>query len=94
MDHQALQDKLEAQLAAWKTQAEELRAKAEGVGADLRDELTSQLDKLRDLQADAQGKLSELRALGEDQVGELKGRVEQMVSDATGLLKSVADRFK
>lgn len=94
IDKEAYQQKLQAQINEWKAQADLLKAKAEGASADLKQEIHQQLDKLKDLQAEAQSKFDELRAAGEDKLGELKDKVEGLVGEASAALKSLTDRFK
>lgn len=90
----AYQQKLLAQLNEWKAQAELLKAKAEGASADLKGELTSHLEQLKTLQAEAQGKFDELRSVGESKVDDIKSTVEGLVGEATSTLKSLVERLK
>ena len=90
----AYQQKLQAQLNEWKAQADVLKAKAEGVSADMKIELSNHLEQLKSLQAEAQGKFDELRSVGESKVVDLKTTVDGLVGEATSTLKSLVDRLK
>lgn len=88
------QQKLQAQLAEWKTQADALKVKAEGASAELKADIDAQLEKLKGLQAEAQGKFEELRSAGGEKLNELKATVEGLASEAAASLKSLTSRFK
>jgi len=90
----AYQQKLQAQLNEWKAQADVLKAKAEGVSADMKIELNNHLEQLKTLQTEAQGKFDELRSAGESKVDDIKSTVEGLVGEATSTLKSLVERLK
>jgi hypothetical protein len=71
------QKKIEAQIAAWETRLEGLKAKADKAGAGARKELDKQLDELRALQAPARKYLEQLRATSGRAWSEVKGEVEE-----------------
>jgi len=94
VDVDAYQKKLSAQLNEWKAQTEELKARAEGAGADLQLELNKQIENLKGLQADAQSKFEEMRSAGEEKANELKSMVDGMVGEIGDTLKSLGSRLK
>jgi|TARA_R110001592_G_scaffold6345_5_gene34200 hypothetical protein len=94
VDIDAYQKKLTAQLNEWKAQADLLKARAEGAGADLQLELNKQIENLKGLQADAQSKFEAMRNVGEDKANEIKSMVDGMVGEIGSTLKSIGSRLK
>ncbi|MFQ3217532.1 MAG: arginyl-tRNA synthetase [Paraperlucidibaca sp.] len=94
VDIDAYQKKLTAQLNEWKAQADLLKARAEGAGADLQLELNKQIENLKGLQADAQSKFEAMRNVGEDKANEFKSMVDGMVGEIGSTLKSIGSRLK
>jgi arginyl-tRNA synthetase len=94
VDIDAYQKKLTAQLNEWKAQADLLKARAEGAGADLQLELNKQIENLKGLQADAQSKFEAMRNVGEDKANEIKSMVDGMVGEIGDTLKSIGSRLK
>ena len=94
VDIDAYQKKLTAQLNEWKAQADLLKARAEGAGADLQLELNKQIENLKGLQADAQTKFEAMRNVGEDKANEFKSMVDGMVGEIGSTLKSIGSRLK
>lgn len=94
IDIDAYQKKLTAQLNEWKAQADQLKARAEGAGADLQLELNKQIENIKGLQADAQSKFEAMRNVGEEKAHEVKGLVDGMVGEIGETLKSIGSRLK
>lgn len=94
VDIDAYQKKLTAQLNEWKAQADQLKARAEGAGADLQLELNKQIENIKGLQADAQSKFESMRSAGEDKANEVKSMVDNMVGEIGETLKSIGSRLK
>ena len=94
VDIDAYQKKLTAQLNEWKAQADLLKARAEGAGADLQLELNKQIENLKGLQADAQSKFEAMRNVGEDKANEFKSMVDGMVGEIGSTWKSIGSRLK
>lgn len=79
-----LKEKIEKQLAAYDEQleaaqadakAKKAKAEADVAGAELEEELLSQVNDLKDKIAEGQAYLNELAEAGEDKVDELKAKV-------------------
>lgn len=94
VDIDAYQKKLTAQLNEWKAQADQLKARAEGAGADLQLELNKQIENIKGLQAEAQSKFEAMRSAGEDKANEVKSMVDSMVGEIGDTLKSIGSRLK
>lgn len=94
IDVDAYQKKLTAQLNEWKAQADLLKARADGAGADLQLELNKQLENIKGLQAEAQSKFEAMRHAGEEKANEVKSLVEGMVGEIGDTLKSIGSRLK
>lgn len=94
VDIDVYQKKLMAQLNEWKGQADVLKARAEGAGADLQLELNKQIENLKGLQADAQSKFEAMRNVGEEKANEIKSMVDGMVGEIGDTLKSIGSRLK
>jgi hypothetical protein len=101
--------KLQAQLDEWKAQADLLKAKADGAGADLQLELHKQIDVLKGLQSEAQSRFDDLRgatgeklagllSVGEDKLAELMASGEEKLGElksrVEGLVGGVASNLK
>jgi hypothetical protein len=71
------QKKIEAQIHAWETRLERLKAKADKAGAGARKELHKQVEELRALQAPAKKYLEQLRATSGRAWSEVIGEVEE-----------------
>lgn len=79
-----LREKIEKQLAAYDEQleaaqadakAKKAKAQADAAGAELEEELLSQVNDLKDKIAEGQAYLNELAEAGEDKVDELRARL-------------------
>lgn len=91
---QAFQHALEAQLKDWEAKLEQLRAKANDAGADIRAEFEVQLEALAAKQAVAQEKLQELRQHGEWAWEDLKDGADKAWKELREAIERAASRLK
>ena len=91
---QAYEQKLRAQLDAWKTDIDQLKAKADKAEADVQLEYYKKIEELRMKQESAREKLQELENAGEDAWEDLKAGIESAWDDLRDSIKSATSRFK
>jgi uncharacterized integral membrane protein len=88
------QRKLEAQLAEWSAEIEQLKEKADQAGADLKDEYLEQIENLRARQQDARENLAQLKEAGDDAWEELKAGANRAWEALGQALQAARDKFK
>lgn len=87
-------NKLQAQLDEWAAEVDKLKAKAEGVTADLQIEYNKQLEELKNKQQAANEKLADLKKASEDTWTELKEDIDSKWNSLETTLKSVTSKFE
>jgi len=88
------QRKLEAQLAEWSAEIDQLKEKADQAGADLKDEYYEQIENLRAKQQDARENLARLKEAGDDAWEELKAGANRAWEALSQALQAARDKFK
>lgn len=88
------QRKLEAQLAEWSAEIDQLKEKADQAGADLKDEYLEQIENLRARQQDARENLARLQEAGDDAWEELKAGANRAWEALGQALQAARDKFK
>lgn len=91
---QAYEQKLKAQLDEWKTEIDNLKARADKAEADVQLEYYKQIESLREKQETARNKLHELENASEDAWEDLKAGIEIARDDLRDAIKSATSRFK
>ncbi len=87
-------NKLQAQLDEWAAEVDKLKAKAEGVTADLQIEYNKQLEELKNKQQAANEKLADLKKASKDTWTELKEDIDSKWNSLETTLKSVTSKFE
>ena len=86
--------KIEAQLAEWKSEIDKMKAKADKADAEAKLEYYEQIEELRTKQQAAQEKFTQLKDAGEDAWEDLKAGVELAGVSLAEAIKSASSRFK
>jgi hypothetical protein len=87
-------EKLAARLLDWDARIDELKAKSEAAGADLRLTYKKKITELRDLRERVSAELSRLHEAGDPGWQEIKKTAETLVEQAGRLLKDVEKAFR
>ena len=88
-DHDTYVTKLEAQVSEWSAGMDRLKAKADGMTAEVRDTVQKQLAEGKMKLAVAREKLGALKAVGSDQWEATKANVERFWKHATTVFEKV-----
>jgi chromosome segregation ATPase len=86
--------KFEAKLDEWKAEAQALRARAEGAGADAQLEAMRELESVERQIDDAEERLGELRKASDDAWESIKAGAEDAWSSLSEGFSKAADRLK
>jgi len=89
-----LKDKIEEQLARWKTAIDGLKEKFEQAEADTKAKLHDQIESLHDRRVKAEKMLQEVSAASQDVWEQVKSGAEQGWSDLTRNAKSTMDKVR
>jgi chaperonin cofactor prefoldin len=90
---EAYQEKIEAQLKEWTGKLSELKARADQAGADAKEHLEQQIERLRARQEALQQKLNEIKAAGADSWETLKTGTEKALDEMKKTWETLKARF-
>ncbi len=90
----AYEQQQQAKLNEWDAKINQLKAKADKAGADVKVEYYKQINELRDMQETASQKLTELMNTSGDAWEDLKDGMDSSGDSLGSALKSAASKFK
>ncbi|MFA5112098.1 MAG: hypothetical protein WC443_11870 [Desulfobaccales bacterium] len=90
---EAYQEKMEAQLKEWSAKLQELKAKADKAGADVKIEMYKQIDELRAKKEATQHQLNQIKAAGAESWEALKAGSEKTLEEMKKTWESMKARF-
>ena len=90
---EALIQKLEAKMDAWKADADKLAAKAREADADARLEIESHMDKLKMMRQAAEDRLTKLRHAGNGAWHDLREGAEKAFDDMNDAMRNALAQF-
>jgi predicted nucleic acid-binding Zn-ribbon protein len=93
-DKEYYQQKLQAQMDEWKAELERLRAKAAGARAEVKHDLSHQIEGLEKQLEHGKAKFAELLAARDDAWETLKEGVESSWGSLKTAFKDAAQKFK
>jgi len=93
-DKELYQQKMQAQLDAWKAEVDKLKARASGLSADARLEMGKHIETLDSKIEEAKVKLSELAQAGEEAWPPLKEGMESAWDTLKSAVSEAVEKFK
>ena len=94
MNREQYIDNMSAKLKEWNAEIEKLEAKAQEAGADVKKEISQEIQELRTKRKVAERKLDKIKDAGEDAWKEIQTETEDAFKDIKSALENAVNRFE
>lgn len=91
---QEYQQKIEQQIATWRTELEHLQEKAKTVSEEKRQDYTEAIEKLRERKQELKGRYAEVKEASDGAWGDLKAGFDLAMKSLGEAIDSAKERFK